>query len=123
MLFRSFEGRGFYPDFILWIKTKKDQRIIFIEPHGMLHAEAYDHDEKARLHESMPELSQTICSRSTYRNITLDSYIVSATPYGDLRKRYGDGSWDRVRFAKAHILFPDSDSEFDYIGTIFRCPL
>ena len=35
-----FEERGFYPDFILWIMDGPKQRIVFIEPHGMLHAEA-----------------------------------------------------------------------------------
>ena len=46
-----FENSGFYPDFILWIKTANEQRIAFIEPHGMLNAVAYMHDHKAQLHE------------------------------------------------------------------------
>ncbi|MCX7950174.1 MAG: hypothetical protein N2509_08695, partial [Treponemataceae bacterium] len=55
-----FEERGFYPDFILWVVKQKEQRIVFIEPHGMIHAEAFIHDEKARLHERLPALSKRL---------------------------------------------------------------
>lgn len=113
-----FETRGFYPDFILWIKTAHQQRIVFVEPHGMVHAEAYQHDEKARLHESLPELAKAMCKRTKMTDVVLDSFIVSATPFDDLRTRYDDGSWDRDKFASAHILFPIRGSEYDYIRQI-----
>lgn len=115
-----FEKRGFYPDFILWIKKSDTQRIIFVEPHGMLHAEAYQHDDKARLHESLPELTKAICKRSGKKEISLDSFIVSATPFDDLRTRYDDGSWDKKKFKEAHILFPTRDSSYDYIAAIMK---
>lgn len=113
-----FETRGFYPDFILWIKTAHQQRIVFVEPHGMLHAEAYQHDDKARLHESLPELAKAMCKRTKMTDVVLDSFIVSATPFDDLRTRYDDGSWDQDKFASAHILFPVRDSGYDYIRRI-----
>jgi hypothetical protein len=87
-----FEERGFYPDFILWIIGGQKQHIVFVEPHGMLHAEAYIHDEKAPLHEVLPDLASVIGTRSRRKDITLDSYIISATPYEDLRKKYDDGT-------------------------------
>ncbi len=59
-----FEERGFYPDFILWIMDGPIQRIVFIEPHGMLHEKPYRNDDKARLHEALPELAQEIAARS-----------------------------------------------------------
>jgi len=97
-----FDKRGFYPDFILWVKDNSTHRIVFIEPHGMLHAEAYLHDDKARLHESLPELAKAMGRRAKLKNVSLDSFIVSATPYEDLRVRYDDGTWDRMRFSEAH---------------------
>ena len=112
-----FEKQGFYPDFILWIKST-EQRIVFIEPHGMLQAEAYIHDDKARLHERLPELSKAMGARAKRKNVNLDSFIVSATPYEDLRTKYDDGTWDRERFAKAHILFPERSKEYDYLAVI-----
>ena len=115
-----FEERGFYPDFILWIIAQQRQDILFVEPHGMLHAKAYQHDDKAQLHEILPELAKEIGARSNRRNVMLDSYIVSATPYEKLRKRYDDGSWDREKFAEFHILFPECCGEYDYMAKMFK---
>lgn len=114
-----FEERGFYPDFILWIMDGRKQCIVFLEPHGMLHAGAYKHDEKARLHESLSKLAKGIGARGKRKDITLDSYILSATPYDDLHKKYDDGTWDRAKFAHVHILFLERNEEYDYIERIF----
>jgi len=110
-----FEERGFYPDFILWIVDGAGQHIVFIEPHGMVHAETYLHDEKARLHERLPDLAKEIGRRSGRQDITLDAYIISATPYEDLRQRYDDGTWDREKFAEKHVLFQERGSAYDYV--------
>ena len=113
-----FDQRGFFPDFILWVKTGAKQRIVFVEPHGMLHADAYQHDDKARLHESLHELAERMAGSNAKAEVLLDSYIVSATAYQDLRPRYDDGSWDRARFAEAHILFPERNEDYDYLARI-----
>jgi hypothetical protein len=111
-----FEERGFYPDFILWLVQGKRQRIVFVEPHGMIHAVAYQYDDKARLHESLPDLSKEMAGRSRRKYVTLDSYIVSKTPFRDLHRRYEGGTWNRQRFADGHILFQEARSkEYDYI--------
>ena len=55
--------------------------------------------------------------RSNRQDVTLDSYIISATPYEDLHQRYNDGSWDIGRFADAHILFLEQD---DYMKQILE---
>ncbi|PWH18788.1 MAG: restriction endonuclease subunit R [Anaerolineae bacterium] len=117
-----FEERGFYPDFILWVldQTTKAQRIVFIEPHGMLHAKAYIHDEKARLHERLPDLAKQIAQHSSQKDITLDAFIVSATPYDELYRRYDDGTWNRAKFAERHILFPEDGQGYDYMRIIFE---
>jgi hypothetical protein len=117
-----FEKRGFYPDFILWIKRSNSQRIVFIEPHGMLRAEAYKEDDRARLHEKLPQLAKEIRERTGKGNICLDSFIVSATPFDELRTTYDDGNWDRRRFTERHILFPVRNADYDYISTIVQSP-
>ena len=48
--------------------------------------------------------------------MTLDSFILSATPYQDLRTRYDDGAWDRERFAKSHILFREQSAPCDHVA-------
>lgn len=117
---KFFYSKGFYPDFILWIKDTSVQNIIFIEPHGMIYADAYQYDDKARLHETLPELAKKIGSRTGVKNVNLDSYIVSATPFENLRNKYGDGTWDKRCFAEHHILFSERNDEYDYIAYIFR---
>ena len=114
-----FEKERFYPDFILWIKNGNAQRIVFVEPHGMVYAGPYANDEKAQLHERLPDLANTIAERSGIARVQLDSYIVSATPYQELRPKYDDGSWDQGRFADVHILFPEHDG---YIASILQYP-
>jgi len=119
-----FEGRGFYPDFILWVlePSRKHQRIVFIEPHGMVYAKAYIHDEKARLHEYLRKLSQQLTPPSNGWTVELDSYLVSATLFDELRKRYDDGTWDRAKFAQHHILFPERNGGYDYLRFILALP-
>ena len=110
-----FEERGFYPDFILWALAQDHQRIIFVEPHGMLHAKAYIHDEKARLHEKLPALAAEMAQRTGRDDISLDAFIISVTPYDELQLHYDDGTWDRARFAEKHILFPVHEQGYDYM--------
>ena len=116
-----FESAGFFPDFILWIRTGDGQRIVFVEPHGMIHARSYVNDDKARLHERLPELGREISKRSGATNVQLDSFIISATPYRELCKRYGDGTWNRAAFAAKHILFPEKrDGGYDYLAQLLQ---
>lgn len=102
-----FEKEGFYPDFILWIKERQRQRIVFVEPHGMQQERTYEASDKAQLYMHLQELSQTWATRSG-KDVCLDSFIVSATPYEELRDYYGDGNWSKQQFANAHILFFDN---------------
>ena len=114
-----FEERGFYPDFILWIVEPGSQRIVFIEPHGMLHAKSYSHDDKAQLWERLPELAMEIGKRSRRKDVSLDSFIISATPFEELYQRYDDGTWDRAKFAEKHILFFEHRKDYDYLKIMF----
>ena len=119
-----FEGRGFYPDFIVWIlePSRKHQRIVFIEPHGMVYAKAYIHDEKARLHEYLRKLSKQLWHHSSGWKVELDSYLVSATRFEELHPRYDDGTWSRAKFAQHHILFPERNHGYDYLRFILAPP-
>jgi hypothetical protein len=113
-----FDKRGFYPDFILWIKDGDSQRIVFVEPHGMLQAGPYKNDDKARLYESLPDLAGELCERGGLENVTLDSFIISATPFQSLHSKYDDGTWNKEKFAEAHILFPERDDGYDYVAEL-----
>ena len=108
------ENSGFYPDFILWLKTGDAQRIVFVDPHGMLHEDAPEHSDKIGLYKKLRRLSEEMHERSASNNVTLDSYIVSATPYEILQKRWS-GNWDRSDFADEHILFPEGGNDCSYL--------
>ena len=109
----SVGGSGFYPDFILWMISGDGQRVVFVEPHGMVFAGVHEQDGKAGLHERLAVLAMGIARRSGIQgSVSLDSYIVSATDYHDLRGTYGDGSWTLEDFERRHILFQDLDGRY-----------
>ena len=115
-----FENEGFFPDFILWIKEGKNQRIVFIEPHGMRQEKTYWTSDKARLHERLRKLAEEWGSKANLKNITLDSFIISATDYDELREYYGDGNWSKQQFSEKHILFFPRSEEYDYVVKLFE---
>ena len=109
-----FEGSGFYPDFILWVTEGKNQRLVFIEPHGMLNEDHPSINPKVNLHKRLRKQADEVLRRSKVTNLTLDSFIVSETPYDSVRKKFVDeaGPWTREKFAAAHILFPDEERAY-----------
>ncbi|HUU20065.1 MAG TPA: DEAD/DEAH box helicase family protein [Sedimentisphaerales bacterium] len=114
-----FENEGFYPDFILWVKNGKQQRIIFIEPHGMRQEKTYWTSDKAQLHERLAKLSKEWGQKTGLKNVELDSFIISATTYDELREYYGDGNWTKKQFADKHVLFFERNKNYDYLGMLF----
>ena len=113
-----FENGGFYPDFILWVKEGERQRIIFVEPHGMLIEKTYQNDDKARLHERLKAVSAAWNSQAGLKGVTVDSFIVSATPYDKLYEHYDDGTWSKQKFADCHILFLERMGDYDYVAKL-----
>ncbi len=112
-----FESAGFYPDFILWIKSGKTQRIIFVEPHGMLHETPPQANEKVGLHRKLK--ADTGPALKKLPGVSVDAFVVSRTSYDTLRKKWvhDDGTaWSRKECADEHVLFPERDSDYDYIA-------
>jgi type III restriction/modification enzyme restriction subunit len=106
-----FEDSGFYPDFILWITEGKLQRLVFIEPHGMLNEDHPTINSKINLHKKLEAQSVDVLKRSKVKDLTLDAYVVSVTPYAELCKRHGS-EWDKAKYEDAHILFFDEDRSY-----------
>ncbi len=105
-----FEDAGFYPDFILWIKQGVQQRVIFIDPHGMLLNSAPG-DGKIQLHRLIKDIEQTLANPA----ITLESYILSTTSFANLSASAAWRGYDRQRFASLHLLFEDGELK-DLLG-------
>jgi hypothetical protein len=115
-----FEDKGFYPDFILWIMEDKKQRLVFIEPHGTLNEDHPSINPKVNLHKKLKSQAEDALRRSKAKNLELDSFVISVTPYDDLRKRICDdsGPWTKEKFASAHILFFDDADRRTYLEQI-----
>ena len=87
----------------------------------MLNEKAYIHDEKARLHERLPELARDIGGRSGSPDVQLDSFIVSATSYEDLRKRYDNGKMEQGTVSQTNTSCSLSVTlNTDYLERILR---
>jgi len=79
-----FEENSFYPDFILWLKDQQKQKIVFIDPKGIVRHTLKD--PKLTLHE---HLQAEVQPNITKPGVTLDAYILSVTPFNTF--------YDRVR--------------------------
>ena len=108
-----YQNEGFYPDFILWITEGAKQRVVFIEPHGMVHDAVNDHNDKITLFKRLRTLSY---ERFRGEHVQMDSFIISKTDFQILRRREG---MERQEFAEEwHILFRTDDPT--YLEPIFR---
>ena len=111
-----FEDSGFYPDFILWVAVGDKQRLVFVEPHGMLNEDHPDTNAKIALHKKLQSQVADARKKSKNKNLALDSFIISQTPFDELRKRHGAG-WERAKYADAHVLFGD-EPDYGHVQVI-----
>src|SRR6266487_1353970 len=78
-----YEAEGFFPDFILWMIKGKEQRVIFVEPHGMQYETAVS--PRTRLFEDIRDYTKSIVKADKARDVSFDAWIVSKTPFVGLR--------------------------------------
>ena len=109
-----YENEGFYPDFILWITEGAKQRIVFIEPHGMVHEAIHEYNEKITLFKRLQTLSY---ERFRGEHVQMDSFIISETAFPDLRRKYPNMA--AYRFRELHILFRNP-TDLTYLSPIFQ---
>jgi hypothetical protein len=103
-----FEDTGFYPDFILWVTEGTKQRLVFIEPHGMILDTHPSMNPKVDLYKRLQTQEADARKKSKVLGLSLDAFIVSATPFDDLQPHHGP-EWNRAKYADAHIFFGDED--------------
>jgi superfamily II DNA or RNA helicase len=94
----------FYPDFILWLREKKGNRmdIVFVEPKGLkMLGDVFNYEKVMFLSE---ELRETL--RKQYENwqVEVKGFILSTTPYEELRR--GQASIKpKEEYEEKNILF------------------
>lgn len=99
---------GFYPDFIMWVKQKYKQKIIFIDPKGLEHTKGLD-DEKIIFAGFKPQGVETITVKDIEKklnnqNISLESFILSATEYDKLVEGIVSAP-SKEEYERKHVLF------------------
>ena len=109
-----YENEGFYPDFILWILDGVKQRIVFIEPHGMVHEDINENNDKLTLFKRLRDISY---ERFRFEHIQMDAFVISRTSLSDLISRYPDEDRDSSA-EKWHILFRTDNPT--YLNPIFQ---
>jgi hypothetical protein len=103
-----FEASGFYPDFILWVNEGQKQRVVFVDPKGILNLHTLEHP-KIQLFKTLKEEVEPTLNDP---DISLDSYIISNTPYNNELFRWAE----RPKFLENHVLF---DKDEEYVKTLF----
>ena len=93
-------NEGFYPDFILWMLDDQKQRIVFIEPHGMVHEAINNYNDKILLYKRLRELSEK--QRFEEKSVHMDSYIISTTNFPTFIGKHPDMT--KQDFDNLHIL-------------------
>ena len=102
----------FYPDFIMWIKKEVKQHIVFIDPKGLEHSKGLD-DEKITFAgfktQNLDMVTIKDIERSLNRkDIILDSFILSSTPYNKLINGLA-GYPSKDEYEKHHVLFLEDE--------------
>lgn len=113
-----FSGSGFYPDFLLWLVEPGRQRLVFVEPHGLLSDKHPSVNPKINLHKKLQSAMASSIKKVHRVDFSVDSYVISVTLYDELMTRIfqKDEPWTREQFAHAHVLF--FDDELKYLNTI-----
>lgn len=105
-----FKNAGFYPDFIMWVKEKDKQTVVFIDPKGIL----IEDEEKINLYKHLKEeIQPEIYKKHPGINLKIDSYILSTTKYSDIKR---DKS--KEEYEKDHVLFLEEGE--DCIEKLFQ---
>jgi hypothetical protein len=106
----------FFPDFIMWIKKKNEQIIVFLEPHGLEHSKKLN-DEKIIFATSSNSEIITIkkiedeVNRRENKNIRLEYFLLSTTKYENL-KRGAVNFPKQEEFEEKNVLFLYDDKNW-----------
>ena len=116
-----FISSGFYPDFIIWIKNKDKQHMIFVDPKGIRNLGNFD-DDKIQLcvsyiKEIESQISERLRKEKKPISLVLDAFIISTSSYDDTKTTFGEGKHTRDEFERHNILFMEDEA---YVKKIFK---
>jgi hypothetical protein len=101
-----FEAGNFYADFIVWLLIDGKQYITFVDPKGIRNLEGPS-DPKIQFHKTIKIIERH--PNLDDPNVTLNSFIISNTPYREVG--WWEGSMSKADLEKCHVLFQKEDRE------------
>ena len=87
------------------------QWIVFIDPHGLRMARGGFNDPKIRLHKRLKALEPTLQEQCPQWRVHLTSFILSTSPYDEIRKAFEMGQHTKGEFEQEHVVF-QTDSDY-----------
>ncbi len=102
-----FEANGFYPDFMLWLVQEQQQYISFIDPKGLRQVNGFN-NPKLRFYQTVKEKIETKV-REKDPDITLNSFIISPTPFADVN--HWSGGESISNFNERNVFFMNEQKE------------
>ena len=102
------DTNDFYPDFIMWAKGKKKEKITFIDPKGLIHGPA-ENSAKIGVNDTLKRIQK----RLGKDNIELASFIVSGSPLAKIKGL--DGLSTKSGFEEKHVVFQDDSNYVEKI--------
>lgn len=103
-----FDAGGFFPDFILWIVDGEQQKVCFVDPHGL------GREKKTSPKIALARKIKEHQHRLADAKISLESFILSPTPYTETQL---ETDWSLAQCSDNHVLFMDRS---DYVEQLFR---
>lgn len=115
------ESSSFYPDFIVWVVSPEHQQIYFIDPKGIRETRNFNNPKVIFCRDQVPEIEQKINDDLKDGNIdvtvTVSAWILSVTPFKDIREIWGAAGATRDEFTANHIVFIEDNLQ--YLSFIF----
>lgn len=108
-----FEANNFYPDFILWLVVGEHQYIAFLDPKGLRNINGVSHP-KIQFYQTVKD---TIEARLNDPDITLSSFIISNTPYDQIK--HWQGQEKMADFNEYNVYF-QKEQQYDYVGKVLE---
>jgi hypothetical protein len=115
------ESSSFFPDFILWVVKNKEQHIFFLDPKGLQYEGNFQADKIVFCTQLIKKINKSIQqkiqkSKKDFK-VNLNAFILSVTPYEDLRKNWGNRDATKQDFINHNVLFINEDKH--YLNQIF----
>ena len=102
------DTNNFYPDFIMWAKSKTKENITFIDPKGLIHGPA---ESSAKI--AVNDTLQKIQKKLGRNDIELASFIVSSSLVEKIRGLAGIST--KSEFEEKHVVFQNDERYIEKI--------